>query len=151
MHRSPSPVVNVATGPKVEEQQDSSQPVTEQADGRTATPLLPRPSGSASCARLDMPHGQRVLAMDTELLRHGPAPDSHDDLLPRIEELIAAVGDSTVLSCSLRPQPSLENDKKQDAPPPPPRRAADPEPTQEARPRARPREPRAGPGDEASC
>ncbi|KAE8792859.1 hypothetical protein D1007_32549 [Hordeum vulgare] len=95
--RSPSPVVNATTGPEVQEQQGSSQPVTEQAEGRTATPSLGRPSGSASRARPEMPHGWRTLAMATELLRYRPAPDRHDDLLQRIEELIAAAGDSTTL------------------------------------------------------
>ncbi|KAE8815945.1 hypothetical protein D1007_06481 [Hordeum vulgare] len=88
--RSLSPVVNAATGSEVQEQQGSSQPATEQADFRTATPSLPRPSRSVSCARLEMPHGWRALAMATELLRYQPYPDRHDNWLQRIEELIAS-------------------------------------------------------------
>ncbi|KAE8784148.1 hypothetical protein D1007_42320 [Hordeum vulgare] len=116
---SPSPVVNAATGPEVQEQQGSSQPVTELVDGRTATPSLVRPSGSVSRARPEMPHGRCALAMATELLCYPPAPDRHDDWLHRIEEFITAAGDSTTLSCSLRPQPSLANNEEQDVPPHP--------------------------------
>ncbi|KAE8811434.1 hypothetical protein D1007_11819 [Hordeum vulgare] len=93
--RSPSPMVNAATGPEVQEQQGSSHPVTEQADGYTTTPLLTRSSGSASHVRPEMPHGRCGLAMATELLRYRPAPDRHDDWLQRIEELIVVAGDST--------------------------------------------------------
>ncbi|KAE8794165.1 Polypyrimidine tract-binding protein-like protein 1 [Hordeum vulgare] len=114
--RSPSPMVNAATGLEAQEQQGSSQPATEPIDGRTATPLLARPSGSASRARLEMPHGRRALAMATELLRYRPAPDHQDDWCYHIEELIAAACNSAALSCSLRPQPSLANEE-QDAPP----------------------------------
>ncbi|KAE8771542.1 hypothetical protein D1007_56562 [Hordeum vulgare] len=99
--RSPSPMVNATTGPEVQEQQGSSQPVTEQVDGRTTTTSLAKPSGSASRARPEMPIGRRALAMATELLRYRPAPDRHDDWLQRIEELIAAAGDSAALYCSL--------------------------------------------------
>ncbi|KAE8795956.1 hypothetical protein D1007_29150 [Hordeum vulgare] len=88
--RSPSPVVNAATNPEAQEQQGSSEPATEHVEGRTATPSLARPSGSASCARPEMPHCCRTLAMATELLRYRPAPDRHNDWLHRIEELIAA-------------------------------------------------------------
>ncbi|KAE8767561.1 hypothetical protein D1007_61055 [Hordeum vulgare] len=109
-HRSPSPVVNAATGPDAQEQQGSSQTATEQPDGRTATPSLVRASGSASRARPEMTHGRRTLAMDAVLLRYRPAPDRHKDWLQRVEELIAAVGDPVTLSCSFRPQPSLTND-----------------------------------------
>ncbi|KAE8819127.1 hypothetical protein D1007_03114 [Hordeum vulgare] len=77
--RSPSPVVNAATGPEAQEQHGSSQPTTEPADGRTAMPSLATPSGSASRARPERPHGRRALAMATELLRYRPAPDRHDD------------------------------------------------------------------------
>ncbi|KAE8817754.1 hypothetical protein D1007_04520 [Hordeum vulgare] len=98
--RSPSPMVNAAMGPSAQEQQGSSHPATEQPDGRTATMSLVRASGSASRARLEMPHGRHVLAMATELLRYRPAPDRHNDWLPRIEELVAAAGDPVVLSCS---------------------------------------------------
>ncbi|KAE8794736.1 hypothetical protein D1007_30509 [Hordeum vulgare] len=100
---SPSPMVNAATGPEAQEQQGSSQPPTEQVDGRTATLSLARPSGSASRARLEIPHGRRAFSMVTELLLYRPAPDHHNDLLHRIEEIIAAADDSAVLSCSLRP------------------------------------------------
>ncbi|KAE8791819.1 hypothetical protein D1007_33712 [Hordeum vulgare] len=149
--RSPSPVVNAAPGPEVQEKQGSSQPVTEKADGRTTTLSLATPSGSASRTRPEMPHGRRVLAMATELLHYRHAPNRHNDWLQRIEELIAAAGDSTALSSSLRPRPSLENDEDQHTPPPPLWLVADPEPRQKAQPRARPREPKAGPGDETSC
>ncbi|KAE8785815.1 hypothetical protein D1007_40411 [Hordeum vulgare] len=142
--RSPSPVVNAATGPEVQEQQGSSQPVTEPIDGRTATLPLARPTRSAPRTWPEMPHSRRVLAMATKMLCHRPAPDRHDDWLRRIEELNAAVGDSAALSCSLRPQPSLSNNEEQDAPTPPLRGVADPEPGQEARPHARPHEPRRG-------
>ncbi|KAE8813252.1 hypothetical protein D1007_09645 [Hordeum vulgare] len=118
--RSPSRVVNAAIGPEVQEQQGSSQPVTEHVDGRTATPSLARPSRLASRARLEVPHGRRALAMATEMLRYRPAPDRHDDWLQRIEELITADGDLAALSCSLRPQPPLADNEEQDAPPPPP-------------------------------
>ncbi|KAE8780165.1 hypothetical protein D1007_46719 [Hordeum vulgare] len=40
--RSPSPMVNAATGPEARQQQGSSQPPTEQVDGRTATLSLAR-------------------------------------------------------------------------------------------------------------
>ncbi|KAE8787888.1 hypothetical protein D1007_38104 [Hordeum vulgare] len=149
--RSPSPVVKAATGTKVQEQQGSSHPVIEQADVRIATPSLTRPSGSASRAWTEMPHDRHALAMATELLRYRPAPDCHDDWLQLIEALIATAGDSTVLSCSPRPRPSLATNEEQDAPAPPPRRVEDPEPWQEIRPCARPHEPRAGPRDEAKC
>ncbi|KAE8792872.1 hypothetical protein D1007_32565 [Hordeum vulgare] len=105
------PMVNAAAGPEVQEQQGSSQPMTEPVDGRTSTPSLARPSGSASRARSDMPHLWRAIAMATELLRYRHAPDRHDDWLHRIEELITAVGDSAALSCTLQPQPSLANNK----------------------------------------
>ncbi|KAE8810857.1 hypothetical protein D1007_12353 [Hordeum vulgare] len=78
-HPSLSPMVNAATGPEVQEQQGSSQLVTEQVDGRTATLSLAWPSGSASHARPEMPHGRRMLAMSTELLHYRPARDRHDD------------------------------------------------------------------------
>ncbi|KAE8799137.1 hypothetical protein D1007_25520 [Hordeum vulgare] len=105
-HRSPSPMVNTPTDPEVQEQQGSSQPATEQADGRNATLSLVRPSRSVSRARPEMPHGRRTLAMPAELLRYRPAPNRHDDWLQCIEEHIAASGDSAAVSCSLRPQPS---------------------------------------------
>ncbi|KAE8811570.1 hypothetical protein D1007_11629 [Hordeum vulgare] len=143
--RSPSPMVNAATGLEGKDQEGSSQPATDPVDGHTATSSLARPSGSAWGARPEMPYGHSTLAMATELLRYRPAPDRHGDSLHRIEELIAAAGDSTALSCSLRPQLSLVNKEEQDAPPPPPRRVEDPEPGHEARPHARSREPRAGP------
>ncbi|KAE8767793.1 hypothetical protein D1007_60804 [Hordeum vulgare] len=73
--RSLSPLVNAATGPEVEEKQGSSLPVIEPVDGRTTTPSLARPSGSASRARPEMPHGRRTLSMATELLYYRPAPD----------------------------------------------------------------------------
>ncbi|KAE8782362.1 hypothetical protein D1007_44280 [Hordeum vulgare] len=79
--RSPSPMANATTGPDAQEQQGSSQPATEQPDGRTATPLLIQDSGSASCARTEMPHGRHALAMATELLCYQPAPDCHNDWL----------------------------------------------------------------------
>ncbi|KAE8774480.1 hypothetical protein D1007_53140 [Hordeum vulgare] len=79
--RSPSPVVNAAMGLDAQEQQGSSQPVTEHPDGRTATPSIARASGVASHARPEMPHGRRVLAMATELLCYRPAPDRHNDWL----------------------------------------------------------------------
>ncbi|KAE8817894.1 hypothetical protein D1007_04242 [Hordeum vulgare] len=149
--RSPSPVVSAATGPDAQEQQGSSQPNNEQADGRTATPSLVRASGSASHARPKMPHGRRTLAMATRLLRYRPAPDHHHDWLQRIEETVAAAGDSAAFSFSLQPQPSLANGEEQDTPPRPPRHGTNPEPRQKARPCIRPHEPRAGPRDEASC
>ncbi|KAE8790577.1 hypothetical protein D1007_35090 [Hordeum vulgare] len=131
--RSPSPMVKAATSPESQEKQGSFQPRTEHVDGRTATPSLARPSGSASHARPEMPLGRRMLAMATELLSYWPAPDRHDDWLHRIEELIAAAGDSAALSCSLRPQPSMTNNEEQHASPPPgvlqppsPRRKRDP-------------------------
>ncbi|KAE8808772.1 hypothetical protein D1007_14865 [Hordeum vulgare] len=115
---SPSPMVNAATDPEAQEQQGSSQPAIEPIYGRTAMPSLARPSRSTSRARPEMPHGRRVLAMATELLRYRPAPDRHDDWLHRIKELITAVGDSAALSCSLRPQPCLANNEEQDVLPP---------------------------------
>ncbi|KAI4992054.1 hypothetical protein ZWY2020_041917 [Hordeum vulgare] len=75
-HRSPSPMVNAATGPDAQEQ-GSSQPATEQPDSRTTTPSLVRASGSALRARSEMPHGRRALAMASELLCYRPAPDLH--------------------------------------------------------------------------
>ncbi|KAE8767147.1 hypothetical protein D1007_61532 [Hordeum vulgare] len=145
--RSPSPMVNATTGPDAQEQQGSSQPATKKPDGRTATPSLVRASGSASRTRSEMPHGRRALAMAAELLRYRPAPDRHNDWLQHIEELVAVVGDPMTLSYSFRPQPSLANNEEKDAPPPPLWRGAHPEPWQEARPRDRPRKPRASSGD----
>ncbi|KAE8794701.1 hypothetical protein D1007_30537 [Hordeum vulgare] len=142
--RSPLPVVNAATGPNAQERQGSSQPATEHPDSR---PPLRR----SSRLRLDMPHGRRMLAMVTELLRYRPSPDRHNDWLQRIEELVAAAGDSVALSFLFVPQPSHANGEEQDAPPPPPWSEARPEPRQEARPHDRPHEPRARPGDEANC
>ncbi|KAE8817877.1 hypothetical protein D1007_04502 [Hordeum vulgare] len=115
MRRSPSP-----TGPEVQEEQGSSQPATEHPDDHTTTFSLVRASTSASRARPEMPHGRRALAMATELLRYGPAHDRHDDWLQRIEELVAAAGDSAALPCPFRPQPSPANDEEQDVPPPSP-------------------------------
>ncbi|KAE8773135.1 hypothetical protein D1007_54757 [Hordeum vulgare] len=149
--RSPSPMVNTATSLEAQEPQGSSQSATEPVDGRTATPSLARTSGSASCAREKVPHGRRALAMAMELLRYWPAPNRHNDWLQRIDDLIAVADDSPALSSSLRHEPSLANNEEQDAPPPPPRRVADPEPRQEARPRARLHEHRARPRDEARC
>ncbi|KAE8774572.1 hypothetical protein D1007_53025 [Hordeum vulgare] len=145
--RSPSPVVNAATGPEAQEHQVSSQPATEHPDGRTSTPSLVLASGLASRTRPEMPHGRHALAMATELLRYRPAPDRHNDWLQRIEELVAAASDSLVLSYSFRHEPSQANDEEQDAPPLPLQREARPEPRQEARPHDRPHEPRAKPGD----
>ncbi|KAE8783123.1 hypothetical protein D1007_43453 [Hordeum vulgare] len=65
---SPSPVVNAATGPEVEEHQGSSQPVTEPVDGRTATPSLGRPSGSHACLIGGAPRPTRACH------HHGAAP-----------------------------------------------------------------------------
>ncbi|KAE8801127.1 hypothetical protein D1007_23341 [Hordeum vulgare] len=142
--RSPLPMVNTPTAPDAQEQQGSSQPATEQADGRTATHSLVQASGLASRAQPEMPHGRRALAMATELLRYRPTLDRHNDRIQRIEELITAAGDSAAFSCSLRSQPSLASNEEQDAPPPPPRRGMNHEPRQEAHPRDRPHEPRAG-------
>ncbi|KAE8815686.1 hypothetical protein D1007_06874 [Hordeum vulgare] len=99
--RSPSPVVNAATDPDAQEQQGSSKSTTEQANGSTATPLLLWASGSASRARPERPHGQHTLSMAAELLRYRPAPGRHNGWLQRIEELVAAAGDSAAFSCSL--------------------------------------------------
>ncbi|KAE8789975.1 hypothetical protein D1007_35735 [Hordeum vulgare] len=128
--RSPSPVVNAATCPDAQEHQGSSQPATEDPDGRTVTPSLVRASRSASRAWPEVPDGQCALAKATELLCYRPTPDLHKDWLQRIEELVAAAVDYAVLSWLFQPQPSLTNDEEQDAPPPPPRRDARPEPTQ---------------------
>ncbi|KAE8803220.1 hypothetical protein D1007_20996 [Hordeum vulgare] len=89
--QSPSPVVNPAMGTEAQEQHGFSQPPTEHVDGRTTTSLLARSLGSASCARLEIPHGRHALAMATELLRYQPAPDRHDDWLHCIEEFITTV------------------------------------------------------------
>ncbi|KAE8779401.1 hypothetical protein D1007_47614 [Hordeum vulgare] len=126
--RSPSPMVNAATGPDDQEQEGSSQPATEQPDGCTATPSLVLASRSASRARPEMLHGRRALAMDTELLRYRLAPNHHNEWLQCIEELVVAAGDSAALYLSFRPQSSLANDDEQDVPPPPPRREVCPEP-----------------------
>ncbi|KAE8803350.1 hypothetical protein D1007_20794 [Hordeum vulgare] len=115
--RSPSRVVNAATGPDAQEQQGSYQPATEHPDGRTATLSFIRASRAASHARPEMPNCSRLLAMSTELLLYRPAPDRHNDWLQRIEELVAAAGDYATLSCLFRPQLSQENDEEQDAPP----------------------------------
>ncbi|KAE8787403.1 hypothetical protein D1007_38676 [Hordeum vulgare] len=77
--RSPLPMENAVTGPDTQEQQGSSQSATEQYDGRTATPSLVRASGSASCARPEMQHGERTLAKAIELLCYQPSPDRHND------------------------------------------------------------------------
>ncbi|KAE8806275.1 hypothetical protein D1007_17514 [Hordeum vulgare] len=110
--RSPSPMANAATSPDAQEQQGSSQPAIEQADGRTVTPSLVWASGSTSCAQPEMPHGRRALAMATSVLCYRPAPNRHNDSLQHIEELVAAAGDSTTFSCSFRPQPSVANDEE---------------------------------------
>ncbi|KAE8817753.1 hypothetical protein D1007_04519 [Hordeum vulgare] len=129
VRRSPSPMVNAATGPDAQEEQGSSQPATEQPDGRIATPSLVRASGSASRARQEMPHGRRTLTMAIELIRYRPAPNRHNNWLQCIEELVATSGDSAALSCSFQPQPSLANDEEKDALPPPPWRGAHHEPS----------------------
>ncbi|KAE8768253.1 hypothetical protein D1007_60290 [Hordeum vulgare] len=79
--RSPSPVVNAATGPDTQEQQGSSQLATEHRDDRTTTPSLVRASRATSHDRPEMPHSRRALAMATELLRYWPAPNRHHDWL----------------------------------------------------------------------
>ncbi|KAE8782601.1 hypothetical protein D1007_43993 [Hordeum vulgare] len=148
---SPSPMVNAATCPDAQEHQGSSRPTIEQPDGRTATSSLVEASWSASRTRPEMLHGRRALVMAVELLRYWLAPDRHNDWPEGIEELVTATSDPTALSCSFRPQPCMANDEEQDAPPPPPRHGTRLEPRQEARPRDRPPEPRARPGDEARC
>ncbi|KAE8773562.1 hypothetical protein D1007_54177 [Hordeum vulgare] len=75
-------VVNAAIGPEAQEQQGSSQPAAEPVDGRTATLLLARPSGSTSRARPEMPHGRYVLATAIKLLRYRPAPEHVGPALP---------------------------------------------------------------------
>ncbi|KAE8781489.1 hypothetical protein D1007_45272 [Hordeum vulgare] len=95
--RSPSPMVNAATGPDAQERQGSFQPATEQLDGRTATSSLVRASGSASRAPPEMSHGRRALSMAVELLRYRPAPDCHNDWLRHIEELVSAASDPAAL------------------------------------------------------
>ncbi|KAE8797481.1 hypothetical protein D1007_27338 [Hordeum vulgare] len=80
-HRSPSSVMNAATGADAQGQQGSSQPVTEHLDGRTTTRSLVRGSGGTSHARPEMPHSRCVLAMATELLCYWPAPDRHHNWL----------------------------------------------------------------------
>ncbi|KAE8818238.1 hypothetical protein D1007_04116 [Hordeum vulgare] len=65
---SPSPNVNATTRPEVQEQLGSSQTQCESVDGRITTLSLARPSGSASCARPEMPHVHCMLAMATGLL-----------------------------------------------------------------------------------
>ncbi|KAE8772281.1 hypothetical protein D1007_55732 [Hordeum vulgare] len=97
---SPSPVVNTATGPDAQEEQGSSQSATEQPDGRAANLSLVRAFGSASRARPEMPHGRHALAIAIKLLHYRPTPDSHNDWLQCIEELVAAAGDSAALSYS---------------------------------------------------
>ncbi|KAE8805607.1 hypothetical protein D1007_18274 [Hordeum vulgare] len=77
--RSPSPLVNAATVTKAQGQQGSFQPLTEHVNGRTTMSSLVTPSGSASRARPDMPHGRCVIAMATELLRYRPVAGRHDD------------------------------------------------------------------------
>ncbi|KAE8813508.1 hypothetical protein D1007_09334 [Hordeum vulgare] len=115
--RSPSPMGKAATGLDAQEHQGSSQPATEQADDCAATPSLVRASGSASRARPEMSHGRRALAMATELLHYRPARARHNDSFQRIEEFVAAAGDSVAFSCSFRVQLSLANDEEQDAQP----------------------------------
>ncbi|KAE8809036.1 hypothetical protein D1007_14474 [Hordeum vulgare] len=95
--QSPSPVVNATTGPDAQEQQGSSQSATEHPHSHTTTPSLGRSSGSASHARPEVPHSRCTLSMATEVLRYRASPD---DWLQRIEELIAATGDSATLSSS---------------------------------------------------
>ncbi|KAE8773558.1 hypothetical protein D1007_54173 [Hordeum vulgare] len=77
--RSPSAMANATTGPDAQEQKVSCQPSTEQPDGCSATPSLVQASGSASRARPEMSHGQRVLSMASELVRYRPTPDLHND------------------------------------------------------------------------
>ncbi|KAE8773697.1 hypothetical protein D1007_54038 [Hordeum vulgare] len=79
VRRSLSPVVNAATSSRAQEQQGSSEPMTEPVNGYTATLSLARPSRSASRARPEMPDGRRALAMASELLHYRPAPDRHDE------------------------------------------------------------------------
>ncbi|KAE8783127.1 hypothetical protein D1007_43457 [Hordeum vulgare] len=99
MCRSPSPMANVAMVPDAQEEQGSSQPATEQTDGRNATPSLVRASGSATRARPEMPHGRHALALATELLPYRPAPKRHNNRLQRIEEVVFAAGDPATFSC----------------------------------------------------
>ncbi|KAE8820447.1 hypothetical protein D1007_01593 [Hordeum vulgare] len=105
VHWSPSLMVSATTGPGAQEQQGSSYLDAEQPDGCTATPFLVQASGSSSRAQLEMPNGWRALAMAAELLSYRPASDRHNEWLQRTEELVVAVGDPAVLSCSFRPQP----------------------------------------------
>ncbi|KAE8809427.1 hypothetical protein D1007_13944 [Hordeum vulgare] len=132
--RSPSHVMNASMVPDAQEQQGSSQPVTEHRDGLTATRSLVQGSGATSHAWSEMPHGRCALAMATKLLRYRPGPDRYHDWLQCIEALVPATGDSAALSYLLRPQLSQANDKEQDAPPPPPRQDVRPEPRQKTIP-----------------
>ncbi|KAE8802894.1 hypothetical protein D1007_21328 [Hordeum vulgare] len=101
--RSPSPGVNADMGPDAQEEQGSSHPATEHPNGCTATLSLIRASGAASHTRPEMPHGRHALSMTTELLHYRPSPHCHDKWLQHIEELVAAAGESAVLSFSFRP------------------------------------------------
>src|SRR4051812_26720976 len=89
--RSPSPVVNAATGPAGNEQQASSQHPSVRQDGRTATPSL-TPAGSSSRAHRAPLEARAALIASNELLRYCRVDDVYEEWLDCVAELVHAAG-----------------------------------------------------------
>ena len=78
--RSPSPAVNVATGPVGNKQQASSQHPSMRRDDRTATPSL-APAGSSSRAPGTAMEARAALIVANKLLRYRPIDDVYEEWL----------------------------------------------------------------------
>ena len=116
--RSPSPAVNAATGPAVDEQQASSQHLSVRQDGRTATPSL-TPAGSSSRALRAPMEARAALIAANELLRYRPVDDVYEEWLDRVAELVRAAGGSPAQSAPLRTPPRAGNEDLGAYQPPP--------------------------------
>ena len=102
--RSPSPAINAATGPAGDEQQASSQHLSVQQDGRSATPSL-TPAGSSSHAIRAPMEARAALIASNELLRYCPVDDVYEEWLDRVAELVRAAGRSPAPSVPLHHTP----------------------------------------------
>src|SRR4051812_9574010 len=123
-HRSPSPAVNAATGPRGNEQQASSQHPSVRQDGRTATPSL-TPAGSSSRALRAPMEARAALIAANELLRYRPVDDVYEEWLDRVAELVRAAGGSPAPSFPLhRTRPRAGNEAPGAPQPPPPQEGA---------------------------
>ena len=128
---SPSPAVNAATGPAGDERQASSQHLSVQQGGRTATPSLTLAGSSSRALRAPM-EARAALIAANELLRYRPVDDVYEEWLDRVAELVRAAGGSSAPSHSLPPPQPAAGDGAHGVPPQPqpqdgalaPRRAA---------------------------